>query len=388
MTIFKKIIKLFLIALGFLPAVLLRFLNIRFLPVHTQRIGHLALEPDCYLKEERLGLHPRFKLILCAPRCSVANQSLSEYWGKHLFIINSSWICFALKPLSLQKILRYEVDRYAVAINKTAAFGLIQQQWGERPPLLSLSQEHRKAGERLLREMGVPTGAWFVCVHSREGAYSPHDEHLHSFRNSDIETYFLAMKAITDRGGWCIRMGDPTMKKILPMRNVVDYPHHPLKRDWMDLYLTSQCRFFIGCSSGPFSVANVFGVPVAIVNLTPLSAVLPFGKKDLGIPKLLRSRSDGRILTFPQVFSSALGNMRYAEEYQRVQIDVIDNAPEDIRDLVEEQLERTENRVVYAKVDEELQARFKALMKPGHYSYGSESRIGRNFIKKYAHLLA
>ena len=388
MTIFKKIIKLFLIALGFLPAVLLRFLNIRFLPVHTQRIGHLALEPDCYIKEERLGLHPRFKLILCAPRCSVANQALSEYWGKHLFIVNSSWICFALKPLSLQRILRYEVEKYAAAINKTAAFCLIQKQWGERPPLLSLSQEHREAGERLLREMGVPSGAWFVCVHSREGEYSPHDEHLHSFRNSDIETYFLAMKAIADQGGWCIRMGDPTMKKMLPMKNAVDYAHHPLKESWLDLFLAARCRFFLGCTSGLFLVASVFGVPVAIVNQAPVSAVLPFGKKDLGIPKLLWSRNDRRMLTFPEIFSSVLGNMRYAEEYHKAQIDVIDSTPEDIRDLAVEQLERTENRVVYTGTDEKLQSSFKALMRPGHYTYGSDSRIGRDFIRKYEHLLS
>jgi putative glycosyltransferase (TIGR04372 family) len=383
----KKVIKAILIALGFLPALLLRFLNIRFLPAMIDRIGHLALEPDCYLKEEKLGLHPGFKIILCAPRSKVANQAMAEYWGRHFFLISSPWLCYALKPFSLQKILRYEVDRYVVAIGKTADFFLIQKQWSGNPPILSLTQEHVSRGECRLRELGVPPEAWFVCVHNREGKYSPHDEHLHSFRNGHIETYFMAMRAITDQGGWCIRMGDPTMKNIVPMKNVIDYAHHPLKEDWMDLFLAARCRFFLGCGSGAYAMASVFGVPVATVNQAPLSAVLPFGKNDLGIPKLLWSRNDQRMLNFSEIFSSSLSNMRYAEEYDQAQVDLVDSTQEDILALAEEMLERTENRAVYTTTDNDLQLRFKALMRPGHYSYGSESRVGRSFIRKYEHLL-
>ena len=381
----KKIIKLFLVAIGFLPALFLRFLNVRFLPALVARIGHLALEPDCYLKEEKLGLHQRFITVLCAPRCKVANQALAEYWSRYLIVISSSWLCLALMPLSLQRILQYDIEKYVVAIGKTAGFCTIQKQWGDRLPLLTLTREHIARGECRLREWGIPEGAWFVCVHNREGGYAQKDEHLHSFRSSHIESYFLAMQMITDRGGWCIRMGDPTMKKILPMKNVIDYAHHPQREDWMDLFLSARCRFFLGSSSGAWLMASVFGVPVACANQMPLSSTLPFGKKDLGIPKLLWSRKDQRIVTFSEIFSS--GNMRHMDEYQRAHVDVVDSAPEDIRDLAEEQLERTESRSIYTNDDEGLQLRFRSLMKLGHHTYGSESRVGRDFIKKYAHLL-
>jgi len=52
-----------------------------------------------------------------------------------------------------------------------------------------------------------------------------------------------------------------------------------------------------------------------------------------------------------------------------------------------EMLERLEGRTNYSQEDEELQRRFKVLMRPGHYSYGGISRIGRDFLRKYAHLL-
>jgi hypothetical protein len=49
-------------------------------------------------------------------------------------------------------------------------------------------------------------------------------------------------------------------------------------------------------------------------------------------------------------------------------------------------LERSQNRAVYTPQDEELQRRFKALLRPGHYSYGGINRIGRDFLRKYAYL--
>jgi putative glycosyltransferase (TIGR04372 family) len=302
-------------------------------------------------------------------------------------VITSPWVCAALKPLTLQKILQFNVHKYGSVIDGTAAYPLIQKQWGDRPPVLSIKPEDTARGEQRLLELGIPPGAWFVCVHSREGGYSPQDEHHHSYRNSDIDSYVLAMKAITERGGWCVRFGDPSMKKMSPMRNVVDYAHHPLRIDWMDLFLCARCRFFLGNTSGAFLMASILGVPVALANMLPVSVVLPYGKKDLGIPKLLRSAKEQRLLTFPEVLGSPIGNMRYGKEYQQAGIDIIDNMPEDILGLALEQLERTEGQARYSAVDEDLQARFKALMKPGHYTYGSDSRIGRDFLKKHAALL-
>jgi len=381
--LFKRLARI----IGFLPAFVLRCLNFRVLPVYVSRIGHLALEVDCYLKEEELRLHPRYTAVLCAPAGGVANRRLLDYWSSYVRVISSPWILSVLKPITSQKILQFDVHRYASVINDTAAFPSIQKQWGDRPPLLSLKPDDVARGEQRLQELGIPAGAWLVCVHSREGEYSRQDEHIHSYRNSDIDTYVLAMAAIVERGGWCVRIGDPSMKKLSPMPNVVDYAHHLLRADWMDLFLCARCRFFLGNSSGPFLVASIFGVPVALANLLPVSTVLPYGKKDLGIPKLLRSAKEQRLLTFPEVLGSPIGNMRYAKEYQQAGIDIIDNTSEDILGLALEQLERTERRAPYTAIDEDLQTRFKALLKPGHYTYGSDSRIGRAFLRKHAELL-
>jgi|GEM_PF-82173 len=369
------------------PAFVLKSMGIRFLRTNIDRIGHLACDVDCYVKSRRLGLAPEHHAILLAPANKVANKALLDLWSRHVRVISSPWLCRMLSPLSGHPMLRLNIYEYTTAINETAPFYAVQKQWGDRPPLLSLGQDDIARGEQRLIELGVPSGAWFVCVHSREGGYAPHDEHFHSHRNSDIESYQMAMKAIAERGGWCIRIGDPTMKKMPPAQHAIDYAHSPLKADWMDLFLFARCRFFLGNSSGPFLVASAFGVPVALANQSPVSVVLPYGRKDIGIPKLVWSRKEQRLLTFSEILGTPIGDLRLTHEQEQAGIGMIDNTPEDIRDLALEHLGRVEGRLTYDSAEEALQAKFKALMRPGHYSYGSDSRIGNAFLKKHASLL-
>ena len=377
-----------IVAAGFLPALVLRALNVRILPIMASRVGHLALEPDCYVKEEQLGLHPHYRAVICAPRNSAANQRLAEYWSAYFHVVRAPWACFALRLLAFNERLRVDVSSYAMVIRETATFGQIQKEWADRPPLLQLDAGDAARGEQRLCDLGLPPGAWFVCVHCREEGYSAHDDHLHSFRNSAIDDYRLAMEAIVERGGWCIRVGDRSMTKLPPMRNVVDYAHHPLRADWMDVFLSARCQFFLGSPSGAYMMACVFGVPVAIANQAPLSTVLPFGKKDLGIPKLVWSNRQERILTFPEILDSQVGDMRFTKDYVEAGVELIDNTPQEIRGLALEQLERTTGKLTYTADDNARQTGFKALLGPGHYTYGSESRVGRDFLREHERLLA
>jgi hypothetical protein len=55
--------------------------------------------------------------------------------------------------------------------------------------------------------------------------------------------------------------------------------------------------------------------------------------------------------------------------------------------VVIEMLDQLEGNITYLPEDEVLQQRFRQLMRPGHYSFGATSRIGRQFLRKYSHLL-
>ncbi len=364
---------------------LCKLFNIKFLSVNVRAIGHLCIDVDCYLKEGILGLRPHYNAVLLASCKYVANAHLLNYWEKHLKIIRSPAVCLLLRPLSEIKSTRYHVHRYSSWIDANAEVYDIQRRYAGKPPLLSLADADSTRGWVLLRELGIPRDAWFVCVHAREDGYAPNGDQ--SYRNSDIRDYFPAIRSIIDRGGWVIRVGDPTMKPIPEMERVIDYVHLPIKSDWMDIFLVASCRFFLGCESGLAGVANVFGRPSVTVNNAPLSCVLSVCQDDISVPKLVWSTKEERYLSFKEIFSSSVANYRYGEAYDRAALRVVDNMPDDIQGAVIEMLDRIEGKLVYTEDDKELQRRFKLLMNKTHYSYGSLSHIGRDFMQKYSHLL-
>jgi len=361
--------------------------RIRFLRVALGRIGHLALEPDIFVKEQLLGLTKRCYGIIVSSPGTAANECLLEYWRRYIRVVRHSLWAKVLARFYRFPYLHYDLNRRVVAINETAPFIAVQRAWGHRPALLTLDEKHRREGRAKLAELGVPSDAEFICFHCREAGYSPSDEHWHSFRNVSVENYLLAVAELAKRGYWCIRMGDPTMQRIAPMERLIDYAHLDIRSDWMDVFLCASCKFFVGSSSGLMFVASVFGKPSASANHAPLSIVLAFGMNDVAIPKLLWSEIDERELTFPEIFRSDAANFRYTPLYTEHRIRLIENTAEDIRDLALEMQERAEGRAIYTTEDEELQRRFKSLMRPGHYSFGGISRIGRDFLRKYAHLL-
>lgn len=369
-------------------AILLRLCRVRLITLtHPDRIGHLCIEPDCFIKEGALKLRPDFYAIFLIPRDRVANQVLLDLWRKHLTVVTSPRICTALEPLLRYASVRYHIDHYAVAINKTAACAAIYAQWGDRPPLLDKNSVGSLTEWQTLHALGLPPGSWFVCVQSRDGYYSLHDEHLHSYRNCSINNYLPAMAAIVERGGWCIRVGEPTPEPLPSMPGVIDYANSDKKSPLLDIFLCANCFFFLGSTSGLLAVSTVFGVGSVLANIIPISGALPVSYNDIGIPKMLRSKWTGELLAYRDVLPTAAANFRFTSQYENEGILVEENSAEDIRDLCLEMLERSSDMYSDDLTDEQLQQQFRELIRPGHYSFGAHSRIGRNFLRKYADLI-
>lgn len=361
----------------------------RFVSFYGERIGHLAIEPDLFIKEGVLGMRPTFKEIWLVSRsANIANRCLLSYWAKHIRVVQSPLLAWLLRPCARDRQLSYNVDHYLVALNQTSLYPRMQIAWQERPPLLCLEPADAERGWKALRSLGIPEGAWFVCVHNREAGFSPSDDASHTYRNASIESYFPAMQLIAEQGGWCVRMGDKSMRPLRPMPQVIDYAFHEAKSQWMDVFLCAQARCFLGCSSGLAIVSTVFGVPVGMANQVPLANILPPGSRDLGIPKLYWSNAQKRLLTFREVFSESSSNYRFTHLYAEAGITLVDNSPDEICELGRELLEIAAGTVHYTSEEEQLQKRFKALMRPGHYSFGAKSRISRYFLRKHSHLLA
>jgi putative glycosyltransferase (TIGR04372 family) len=360
-----------------------------FRPMRIDRIGHLAGEIDLWLKERALqGKRGKaFALIACPE--STANIHILSYFQEHFrFLIPpAKWDRLVAKvfPFPLN---RFQIERpdYYIAINQTANCWPIYSAWGDRAPLFELREADRIFLRSVLRDWGLPENSWFVCLHNRERGYSPSDDYMHIYRNASIENYLLAVQEITKRGGWVIRMGDPNMAPFPSLPQVIDYAHSPFRSARLDVCLSASARFFLATTSGLFMIGLLFGVPCVMVNCAPMS-MTALTSMDLAIPKLFHSPS-GRLISFPEIMNSPLGNYRFNEEYEKAGIRVESNSAEDIRDLTLEMLERLDGTCHYTEEDENLQRQFRALFRPGHYAYGSKAQTGRKFLRAHRDLLS
>ena len=355
----------------------------------TTRIGEMAHQIELHVKMKLLGWLPPFVTILIAPRERVVNPCLLDYWRQYITVVDDPKLIERIEPLK-QRIpfnpvyMRLPDGR---AMSKNRVYHTVQEEWQRqgRSPLLDLRRRHVERGEEGLRRLGVPAGAWFVCVHVRESSYLQEDKSSpEAARNAEIATFFPAMEAITRSGGWILRLGDPAMTPLPAMSNVVDYALSAERSDWMDIFLAASCRFMLATTSGMMAVALSFGVPVAATNFFPPGDRM-FSGSDLFMPKLVRERASGRLLTFDECRQMPLALTYDARHLADLGLETIDNEADDILSLAEEMLERIEGRATYTEEDEALQERWTELGR--HYSVGEVgSRIGRGFLRRHRHL--
>jgi len=212
-----------------------------------------------------------------------------------------------------------------------------ERQYSEYTPP-KLSEDKQRSAEQLRIQMGIPLADWFVCLHVRESGY-----HLDPFknRNGTILDYIEGIKTITAAGGWVVRLGDPSMTQLAPMERVIDYPHTHFKSELMDVYLISQCRFFVAANSGPTDVATLFWKPMIRLNFSEWILAFPLQDTDLGITKHIFSRAHNRFLSLKEILDAPFGYQTF--NYSSDDYVLVDNSSDEIRDVIEEFLSRRES---------------------------------------------
>ena len=358
------------------------------------RFGEMAEKLDFYVKARILGYTPEVSAVLLAPPDLVLNPCLMDYWRKSV----GRTVTVVSDPVEIREFEREYiahplfVDWLAFpdgrVLNRLPAYCRVQRQWEDegRAPLLRLTGAHRRRGRESLEALGMPGDAWFVSLHVRGSGY--HQEAAmwdhNAYRNAPIEDYLPAIEAITARGGWVVRLGDPSMKPLPPMERVIDYVHTEVRSDWMDVFLCADARFFIGTCSGPFAVAFIFGVPIVGTNWFPM-AYWTYSTRDIMVHKLLRRVTDGRYLNIRESSRPPLPGMHWPQYYEDHGLEVVDNSPEDIRGAVVEMLDRFDETLEYSAADEDRQRRYKTMSDVAGIE--ANTRVSADFLNRRCFLV-
>ena len=191
-----------------------------------------------------------------------------------------------------------------------------------------------------LGQHGWTEGEPFVCFMVRDSTYLSNDPlqgggrdrakeswAYHDYRDSEIETYFPAMKWLADQGVWVLRMGK-LMGAPLPHvhERVIDYAFDPGKSDLLDIWLFANCTGCVSTGTGPDSIAQVYDRPTLFVNVLPLSDIHTFGRTTWVGKHLRWANSHKRLTLAEELKESHLSSTRYEE----AGVEIMDLSPREI----------------------------------------------------------
>jgi len=378
-----------LVALALPVLLLVRLLkplvHIRFGVLPCIRIGHFAAEPELYLCMREAGLLPQNTRDLFWFSGAISNQQLALMWRRvlpmhpfyhRLYLLNRQ--LFHFNDHLIPRLPSEDRDLHGIL-------------W-QTPPHLTFTPAEHTRGKAELAALGVAAETPFICFHSRDSGYSAlgisdQQIRLYACRNSKVETYLPAMEALAEQGYACLRMGVAVEKPLTSNHpRIINYANTS-RNDFMDVYLSAHCRFYIGDTSGLAEVPKIFRRPVAWVNFFALEYAPTWGKHDLFIPSKIWHQAENRPLTFREILTSGVGRFRHCTEFEAQGLAVIPNTAEEILALALEMDKRISGTWQDSPEDEALQSRFWALFQPSAINGVFLCRIGAAFLREQQHLL-
>jgi putative glycosyltransferase (TIGR04372 family) len=393
---FKSLIYIFAIPTVLIMRLIRPWLLVRICDMWSSRIGHFAANTELYLCERDAGINvpnQRHIDVFYMALKPICNQQLAIMWQRLLRI----WPAWILAPIDRVNRLIPGGKSHEIgynAQNDRDVHNLLDR----FPPHLQFTTEEETRGESGLQAMGIPIGAQFVCLSVRDSAYlaaqlsngNPDPFNYHNYRDSNTKNYVLAAETLAERGYYVIRMGAIVHAAINSAHpKVIDYASNGMRTDFMDIYLGAKCAFCISVGTGFDAVPIIFRRPVAFVNVVPAGNLGTFSDQLLTIIKHHVDADSKRELSLSEIIAYNVAFSSFTLDFEAKGIDLLENTPEEIRDVAIEMVERVEGTWQPHSDDETFQERFWEIFpvdaineSNGRPHHGEiRGRFGSNFLR-------
>jgi putative glycosyltransferase (TIGR04372 family) len=357
----KKIIKLLIYLLSFFPIFFLFILypifKIRLSLQSSERLGEIASQMEIYLSERKLFKKSSYIDIFILNDV-ISNKTFIQLLKTKVFIFPT----IIFHPI--YKVLNF-LAKNIFFFNK---FILITKRYDNN---FSIERTNAnivpdntfiKKGENFLKMLSIPLDAKIICLIVRDSEYLKQkfpakNFNYHSYRNSNIETYKLAIDEATKRGFYVFRMGEAIERKLnFDNKKFFDYSSD-YRSDFLDIYLAFKCTFVITTSTGWDQVpAFTFRKPVVWTNIVPVGDLNTYSSKFLFSFKLHYDKINKKFLNLKEM--RRVGYALRSDFYQKANIELIDNGPEDIKNLTLEMIDILDKKITYSNEDNQLQNEF------------------------------
>jgi len=367
------------------------FIRIRLTAINESRIGLIAR--DVHINRIKsldwsLNHFRRDLVIYVTPNRNSANKFLSQMFQRETRFVTGNFgasFYHAASKIKGMTITTEHVPDFDGLLSKHSIL-----------PKFTASELHD--GNKFLESVGCNRDK-FVCLLVRDNAYikdrfpSKIDGYT-SYRNSDISRYVEAAEALGDLGFHVFRMGsnsENAMESSHP--KVVDYSKNGMRTEFLDIFLSAHCTFFISTGSGLDEVSKIFRRPITYVNIQPLGSDLNYTDVLL-YPKILRDAYSHAPLTLREI---AERNLQFAYDtnlYSLANVTIDDMKSEEILEVTLETVNRVNGSwtptAQYIKSDEALRNIFNSVpelrMRP-EINKAPSGKLAACFLERYPNFL-
>ncbi len=348
--------------------------------LYHERIGHLTLNTDLFLRRRQLGIYPDgpYYCFLVNPEF-IANHQLLTMYKRVIPICESRVLVLAFR--GMLPILKRTPFYQEMPMNSNEYY-----EFNNAKPSLYFTPDEIKKGRKTLNQMNVDFDKdKFVCIFSRDEAYLnniiPHtDWSYQNSRNADIDNLIETAKYLIEKGFVVIRMGSVVTKPInFFHKKMIDYPYSEHRNDFMDIFIHAHCKFLVSAgTSGINSAAAIFDKPILWVGIAEYNDA-PFGKNCLYTPKKYKYSSTHDYLHFKDGIK--LGAFWHNPAAFGLEAEEVNS--QDTLEATQEMLARVEGRFRYSPESERLiQAYQKLRDEAGGSRVQCKGPIGIAWLKK------
>ena len=370
------------------PWYLVRFENIK-----SNRIGHFAANTELYCCEIETGINkPKKPYLDLFYYDDISNQQLAKMWKRKLNII-PRWLLSPIHNLNKFLVNAFpSFEKHNIG-NNTCGDRDVHNLMDGSKTHLEFTKAEEMLGRKYLKKFGVSEKDKFVCLVVNDSSYlnthHPHNDwSYHNYRNANIDNYILAAEELASRGYFVFRMGKIVSRPLKSSNHkIIDYASSNLRNDFMDIYLAAKCTFCISASSGFEMVPVIFRKPIVQI-VVPLMDANTENKRVLVLTRHHFSKEKKRKLTLSEIALSEIAGCDRTEKFEALGVEIIENSPEEIKDVAVEAIERIEGKWENTEIDDKLQDKFRQIYHSSDYinsyrfAHGKfKARFSTKFLK-------
>lgn len=332
----KALILFFKIIIGVLGSsiilILFPILNVRIGLLKSSRIGHYIIETELAILQSNKSkkCSKRIYFDIWFENRIISNSFIQQYWRNQLRV----WDKNLMAPI-------YTVMKF---IQMPKCF-FIETLHGDRdttdeliravPPIFFKDAE-KNILRKIMSDLGLPFDAKFVCFHNRDAEYLKNlypgeDYSYHSYRDTSLSKYLNGLDKLTERGYYIIRMGSSTKDKIPKDFNpkIIDYANSEIQCDTLDVFLISECEYFISNSSGIDTLATLLKKPILFLNFPNFSYIATWQPNTMYSFKDYLKKKNFEKMNLQYIFDNNFYGFLKSEDFEFNNIILKENSSED-----------------------------------------------------------